>query len=600
MRTETRLHHTSQQSPLICVDTAHSANVLSERGYVTAMPKTIADIPASPAVHAADTTEHASPLYLMVTEHAFENAELEQALQHNADNGRLILVVPHCAIPAFVDASNVQAVSDWLSSPETDIDSLCARSLVMSPSGVGAISGFLRLYQLPLDDIGLAQRVKARFGHLLRWSHPEKTFYVFDGTKWSRDNRCHVWQYVTDTITALHEEALPGRTTREIQELEKALGKYRSQKHARSVVEVLKTLPGIPVVPTDFDNDPYLFSTGNAAIELGRHGVIRSLRPGDLTTKSGGVAYEQNATAPIWEKFLEEIMEGDSELVTFLKRYLGYCLSGETSQHVFPVFYGTGRNGKSVFMNVVQRVLGDYALPVPQEAVMSRRRNAGAATPEIAQLKGVRFAVVNETDDGKRLNEGQVKAITGGDKITARPLYSQQITFWPQFKVGVMTNYKPRITGSDNGIWRRMLLIPFNYTVPAEEVDPYLEQKLLAEGSGILNWMLEGYREFRYSGLGIPEAVREATKEYRFEEDIVQEFIEERCRTGRHLEVKKSTLFQAYQTYCKDVDEHSRSKRAFGDQLRQLGYEDTRYTGGRVWLGIGVDPRHNPEPRAHS
>jgi putative DNA primase/helicase len=250
------------------------------------------------------------------------------------------------------------------------------------------------------------------------------------------------------------------------------------------------------------------------------------------------------------------------------------------------ILYGTGANGKSTFLNVIMNILGDYATATPTETFMKRTNDSLAN--DIARLRGTRFVTTTETEQGKRLSEPLIKQVTGNDRMTARFLYGEYFNFLPTFKIFMATNHKPVIKGTDHGIWRRIKLIPFTTTISDEKQDKHLEEKLLAEKSGILNWLIEGVLRWRVEGLKTPQVITSANDEYRSEMDIIGNFIKDRCEQKPGVSIKARELFKVYQDWCDENNEHASSERFFGLRLKELGIEQKRLSDGRYWQGMIV------------
>ena len=250
------------------------------------------------------------------------------------------------------------------------------------------------------------------------------------------------------------------------------------------------------------------------------------------------------------------------------------------------ILYGTGANGKSTFLNVIQRILGDYAISTYAETFM--KRNNDTATNDIARLRGARFVTTPETEQGKRLSEHLIKQATGNDSMTARFLYGEYFNFVPTFKIFMASNHKPVIRGTDHGIWRRIKLIPFTTTIPEEKMDRYLEQKLAEEKPGILNWLIEGVLKWQREGLRTPAVIINATDEYRGEMDVIGNFIRERCVQKPELSIRARELFRVYQEWCLENNELGTSERMFGLRMKELGMAQKRTAEGRYWLGLGL------------
>ena len=245
-------------------------------------------------------------------------------------------------------------------------------------------------------------------------------------------------------------------------------------------------------------------------------------------TKLAPVNFEPDAACPRWLEFLSRIMDGNEQLIDFLQRAVGYALTGETSEQCLFIFYGSGANGKSTFLQTMSYVLGDYSMSTPTETLLVKRR--GAIPNDVARLKGARFVIACEADAENRLAESLIKQMTGGDTISARFLHQEWFDFEPTHKVFFGTNHKPVIKGTDYAIWRRIRLVPFEITIPEGERDKNLPEKLKAEADGILAWAVQGCLVWQQQGLGVPEEVKAATDSYREEMDILGEFLKDRCR----------------------------------------------------------------------
>jgi putative DNA primase/helicase len=253
------------------------------------------------------------------------------------------------------------------------------------------------------------------------------------------------------------------------------------------------------------------------------------------------------------------------------------------------ILFGSGANGKSTFLNTIMRLLGDYATATPTETFM--KQNGDKISNDLARLRGTRFVTTTEAEQGKRLSEPLIKQCTGNDRVTARFLYGEFFNFLPSFKIFMATNHKPVIKGTDYGIWRRIKLIPFTTTIPEEKQDRRLQEKLNAEASGILNWLIEGALRWRREGLNTPAAISSATEEYRNEMDVIGNFLKECCVLNPAVTVRIRELFKAYQDWCDENNEHACSERFFGLRLKELKLAQTRTAEARYWQGIALKAR---------
>jgi putative DNA primase/helicase len=286
-----------------------------------------------------------------------------------------------------------------------------------------------------------------------------------------------------------------------------------------------------------------------------------------------------------WKAFMADIFP-DVELRSFIQRAVGYSLLGLTSEQCFFLCYGHGANGKSVFLNTLLRLFGDYAAQVASTTFMAQSGDRIRA--DLARLRGVRFVSAIETGDGKRLDEAMVKAATGGEAIVAEHKYQAPFQFTPEFTLWLATNHRPRIQGTDYGIWRRVRLIPFTVTIPPEKQDRDLEQKLLREAEGILSWAVEGACLYLRDGLQAPEAVRVAVETYRTAEDSIGRFLADCTATGPTLQVAKGDLSKAYTSWAEREGEAPLSGKRLGLYIAERGFDEYRSGAARFWLGLGM------------
>jgi putative DNA primase/helicase len=293
----------------------------------------------------------------------------------------------------------------------------------------------------------------------------------------------------------------------------------------------------------------------------------------------------------VWCKFLKVVL-ADVELRAFVRRLVGYCLTGSTQEHVLPFLYGIGSNGKSTFLNVVLALLGvDYAIKAPTDLLLAKKNETHPT--ELADLFGKRFVACIEAEDGRRLAESLVKELTGGDRIRARHMREDFWEFSATHKIWLAANHKPQVRGTDHGIWRRIKLIPFTVIIPDDQQDKELLNKLLAELPGILNWALAGCLEWQQAGLGEPPAVKAATADYRNEMDVLGDFIADRCIIGDDYGAGSAQLFEAYKAWAESAGERPVTQRRFGLQMVERGFRSDRYTAGphkgrNYWRGIGI------------
>jgi putative DNA primase/helicase len=358
-----------------------------------------------------------------------------------------------------------------------------------------------------------------------------------------------------------------------------------SARRRKAFIEVASWIPDLNVKTDNLDKNPWLLNVENGTVDL-KTGDLREHRQEDMITKIACASYDKNADCPVWKKFLMEIMNYNAELIRFIQTAAGWAVTGDTSEQSMFILFGTGANGKSTFLNTIMNLLGDYAAATPTETFM--KKNGDQITNDIARLRGTRFVTTTEAEQGRRLSEPLIKQITRNDRMTARFLYGEFFNFMPTFKIFMATNHKPVIKGTDYGIWRRIKLIPFTHTIAPDKMDKHLEEKLLCEGAGILNWLVEGAKRWCDEGLVMPDIVTSATDEYRGEMDVIGNFIKERCVQLEGLSVKARELFKCYQDWCEENNEHGCSERLFGLRLKELGFDQKRCNDGRYWQNIAI------------
>ena len=358
-----------------------------------------------------------------------------------------------------------------------------------------------------------------------------------------------------------------------------------SSRGIEAMLKMARSEPNMPIPHTKLDCNPWLFNVQNGTINL-QTGQIQSHNPQDYITKIAPIKFDERAECPIWLQMLEEIFAESQSLIGFLQRFFGMTLTGVTQEHILPFFYGCGANGKSTVVETVLAVLGkDYSMRAAPDLLMVKANESHPT--ERADLFGKRFVAATEIEQGRRLNESLVKDLTGGDAIRARRMREDFWEFQPSHKIILVGNHKPNVRGQDHGIWRRLRLIPFMVTIPPDRQDKQLREKLLRESRGILNWMLQGCKEWQAEGLGEPAEVTAATESYRGEQDVVGAFIAERCIESASSKVKASDLFGEYERWCKLNGEHPIGGRRFGETMTERGYE--RYHSGGTWYrGIEI------------
>ncbi|MGE0607124.1 MAG: phage/plasmid primase, P4 family [Pirellulales bacterium] len=427
-----------------------------------------------------------------------------------------------------------------------------------------------------LSDLGNAQRFVAQHGADLRYCYPWGKWLAWDGRRWRMDDTGEVERRAKATVRSMYAEAqaLPDA---ERQALVKHALECERAARVRSMIDLARS--ELAVLPAALDCDQWLLNCPNGTVDL-RTGEARPHDRADLLTKLCPVAYDPDAATFVWDGlFLERVFAADWQLVGFVQRLLGYCLTGSVREQVLPILWGIGANGKSTLLGVMLDLLGgDYAMKAAPDLLMVK----GDAHPtERADLHGKRLVVAIETDDGKRLAEALVKDLTGGDRIRARRMREDHWEFAPTHKLILATNHRPTIRGTDHAIWRRIRLVPFNVVIPDDQQDKTLPDRLRGELPGILAWCVQGCLAWQRDGLGLPDDVREATAEYRQHQDVLGAFLNECCLLGDGLRCKASTLYAAYIDWCKATGERPAKQREFGSTMTERGFD--RFANNGTW-----------------
>jgi putative DNA primase/helicase len=433
-------------------------------------------------------------------------------------------------------------------------------------------------------DLGNSRRLVAWEGGDLRYCYPWGRWLVWTGRNWLVDDRGEVIKRAKATVSRIYQEAAAAQD----EETRKALAKHainsESERKIKAMVELAK--PEVSILPEELDADPWKLNVLNGTIDL-RGGKLLKHNRADHMTKIAPVEYDPMATAPNWEVVLKRVLPSE-ELRGFFKRLCGYALTGDVSEHVLPVLYGTGANGKSTVLNALLEALGDYGIQAAPDLLISKR---GSHPTELADLFGMRLVASIEVEDGRRFAESLVKQLTGGDRVRARRMRQDFWEFDPTHTVFLATNHKPEVRGTDNAIWRRIRLLPFTETIPPDEQDKRLPEKLRGVLSGILSWAVEGCLEWQLDGLQAPKEVLEATGEYRSEMDVIGAFLDECCVLGDEETVSAADLYRAYGEWCKDTGEALEKQRKFGGRLSERGGFE-RYRGGKSgghrWRGVDL------------
>lgn len=439
-------------------------------------------------------------------------------------------------------------------------------------------------------DVGNAHRLVAAHGqdlrYVARWG-----WHVWDGRRWAKDDLGRVYELAKQTARSIYREA----AGEENEAQRKALAGWARQSEniarIRAMVELARTDPAVAIAVEAMDAEPWHLTVANGTVDL-RSGDLGPHRREHLSTKLAPVTYEPDAEAPTWEAFLERVLPGD-DVRTYLRRLTGCALPGVVLEHILAFFYGTGANGKSTLLKALLGVYGDYGRQ-SDAALLLEGRHAEHPTA-VARLAGARLVACIEAGAGRRMAEVMVKHLTGGDRVAARFMHQDFFEFDPTWTVLLAANHKPVVRGTDHAIWRRIHLVPFTVTIPPDEQDHGLADKLDAEAAGILAWAVRGCLEWQKEGLCVPASVVAATENYRAEMDVLGDFLEECCELDPAAKVLASELYGAYRRWAEAAGADAINQTLFGRLLNEHGLEAQKATSGpnkdrKERLGVRLRP----------
>ena len=446
----------------------------------------------------------------------------------------------------------------------------------------------------PLSEYGNAQRLFDAKGDHLKYVYDAQIWLIWDGESWQVDTGSAVRSLAAKLPRSIYAEG-DGHLA-EAERFARWARKSQEQRTTNAAVSMLSDFASIRLQRLYIDANHFVvgFDQGRQVINL-RNGSTRAAIPGDYVTKSLVPATMGNSAKAVrWIQFLDQVFNGDHELIGWMQRFCGYLLTGSTQEQIFLFCFGHGANGKSVFIDILKHIMGDYSRAIASETLSESKRQAGGATPDLAALIGARLVISSETEDNTALAESLVKGLVGGDTMSVRQLYAAPVQFTPHFKLVMAGNHKPIVRGNDNGIWRRVRLVPFNRTFSPTERDSHLLDKLRAEGPHILAWMVAGCIEWQRLGLAnTPAAIRQATDAYQVDQDLIGSWLGECTVNTSSDETSSSDLYANYKAWSLDNGLRPASAILLGRRLSDRGYTVRQSHGKRLWCGlIMTDLRH--------
>jgi putative DNA primase/helicase len=437
-----------------------------------------------------------------------------------------------------------------------------------------ALSQFNSRYRL--TDLGNAKRFSSLIKDEVRFC--QDAWYIWDGKRLEEDKLQRIYLLAQRVIDELREIARETIDREERAKIWKHMLTLESKNKLDAMISLTESQPDIAIPLEQLDANHMVFNCENGI--LYPDGSIHPHAFEEMITKLSPVKINGRAKCPTWEVFLEQVVPS-ADVRKFLQKCIGYSMTGDISEQVLFFVYGSGSNGKSTFFHIINKIFGDYASQLPVESLMATKNDQHPTV--LADLRGVRFVLASEPEDGRRFNEGLLKQITGGEKIVARRMRENFFRFESTAKLWIMGNHKPTIRGTDHAIWRRIRLIPFTVVIPKEKQDKDLWGKLEAELEGILLWCIKGLKLWMNEGLEPPAEVLAATEEYREEMDSVQEFINEELETEPGHWILHAALYAKFSKRQTENNERLISSKAFSQKLKEKGYISQKRTGNQTY-----------------
>jgi putative DNA primase/helicase len=416
-----------------------------------------------------------------------------------------------------------------------------------------------------------------------------KEWFFWNGKVWQKDeDGIEMMRRAKNVVNWMFSRAVTKFAKEDEKELRDAMLKWA--KTSESIVRLKAMIESAKTTCrkahySDFDNDPWLFNAANCTINL-KTGESHPHARRDMMTKLSPVEYDPKAMCPRWELFLREIMpQHEACCVPFIQRSLGYTMTGRIDEECFFEAWGSGRNGKTKLLETVQYIMGDYCKTASFDTFVVK--HGQDKLNDIAGFKGARMVCASESEHSKRLAESKIKQMTGGDTVVGEFKYEEQFSYVPTYKIWLRTNYKPRVVGTDDGIWDRTKLIAFTAYFDDEHKDAQLGDKLKAEASGILNWLIRGAMAWAEQGLGTPACIKDTTAEYRKDQNVLGQFLDECCVVHPGKRVEQGSLYKAYKLWAESSGEFVMTKTEFNERT-EMQFERGKSSGARQWKGLAL------------
>ncbi len=425
-----------------------------------------------------------------------------------------------------------------------------------------------------------------RFGDALRGRYlyisEQKAWYRYNGKLWENDISNRIVQDVIKCLRYAQKKAFnisdDDKRTKELSWLLKS----ESRDKINSALCLMSSIPFMCASISQFDKNDMLLNVQNGTINLVT-GVLQKHNKDDYITKICNVKHDTNSKSSLFEAFIEDITEGKQDKKMYLQKLCGYCCTGKVSEEEFYQAKGSGQNGKTKLFETVKYCLGTYAVTASPDILMAK--DMSSIPNDIARLQGTRFVLMSEPDPGKRFSDNAVKSLTGGDTIIARYLHKEFFEFQMKAKMIMLTNHEIKAIGTDHGLWRRMVVIPFTYQVPEDKKDKHLQEKLIADAEAVLAWMVDGCLLWQKEELEQPKELIKVKNEYRMGQDAVGLFLDACCAEDPKVKISATSLYKAFIAWCQDTGEYEISQRLFGSRLREKGFTNVK-SGTVYWFGL--------------
>ena len=441
-------------------------------------------------------------------------------------------------------------------------------------------------YEYNLTDAGNGEQFANEYKETVRFNHNRGKWLIWNDQFWEVDISQEVTSCAISIARNWKKLASDLHGHPHADDMFKFGYKSESKNRLDSMLSIAKSLKPIGTIGTDWNSNIKLIQFSNGVYNF-KTKEFRSGKPKDLISKSTGYDYYPDAKCPTFDKFLEDIFLGNIELIEFLQRIVGYSISANMSEQVFFLLQGNGCNGKSTLLEILKAILGDYAI---NSSFQTFEKSNDTSTNDLARLNNARLVTSSESGESKQLNEARLKALTGGDQVTARYLYQEPFTFKPICKIWLAVNSLPKVKDFSQGFWRRIILIPFEASFSGENQDKDILKKLSNELSGIMNWAIEGYYSWCEQGLNTPQYIKELKHDFQGEVDIVYNFFQSKCFRDKNITTSARDLFIAFDKYCQNHQVVKLiSKIEFGKRLSGVSDIRSHKVGGiKKYVGIGL------------